>query len=236
MTISSLRWSISLLLGGALAAPAQPCVPAPAGLSAWVTFDEPLFQRANRIPGHIGQAVRFDGVAQFFQFPPTPGFNVGKGDFTIELWVRSNQNESIRNIADFRSPGPTGWLLYNRRGEAGFQVADGPRVSDTIAYGYPIANGAWHHIVGVARRLPPQAPALYVDGRLRAQTGKTITLGNLDHDTPLWLARHHRNAYVDRDNMFFRGDIDDLAVYRRALSPAEIAALYKAGRAGKCHQ
>ena len=32
---------------------------------------------------------------------------------------------------------------------------------------YPVIDGKWHHIVAVCRRLPLQAPAMYVDGELR---------------------------------------------------------------------
>ena len=215
---------------------AQTCVPAPKGLSAWTTFDEALFQGPLRIPGHVGNAVRFDGVKQFFEMPTSLGFTVGEGDFSIELWVRTTSTNTIRNIVDFRSPVPKGWLVYLRRNDAGFQVADSAHISDVVAQGYSIADGNWHHIVGVAKRLPPQPLTIYVDGVKRAQAGKNVTLANLDHTTKLWLARHHRNGYVDRENVYFQGDLDELSVYRRALAANEVAALFKAGRAGKCRK
>jgi hypothetical protein len=70
---------------------------------------------------------------------------------------------------------------------------------------------------------------------LRVQTGRNVTLADIDNDTPLWIARHHANVHVHvhRDNICFEGDVDELSFYRRALAPAEIASLYKAGHAGK---
>jgi len=53
---------------------------------------------------------------------------------------------------------------------------------------------------------------------------------------PLWIARHRSNSIVPRDDIYCPGDIDELTVYRRALAASEAAALYKAGRAGKCRQ
>lgn len=233
------RLSISLLCSSFIspALLAQPCVPPPKNLSAWFTFDEPLFRSAQRIPGVAGSALRFDGKGSFFAIPAaTPGLNPGEENFTVELWVRTTAKSNIRNIVDKRSSAPTGWLLYIRNGAPGFQVAREFEISDAIAAAYPINDGKWHHIAGVARRLPPQAPQVYVDGRLRTGEGRKITLGNIDNNAPVWLARHHANQIVNRDDVYFAGDIDELSFYRRALTPAEIAALYRARGAGKCRK
>ncbi len=50
-------------------------------------------------------------------------------------------------------------------------------------------------------------------------------------------ARVHLGAYwssVGRMYGFFNGLIDEASIYSRALSPAEVAALYAAGSAGMC--
>jgi hypothetical protein len=216
---------------------AQTCAPPPRNLSAWFTFDEPIFRRATRIPGIVGRALRFDGKSTFFEIPAqTPGLNGGEENFSVEVWVRTPKRGNIRNIADKRSTDPRGWLIYIRKGAAGFQVVNGAELTDSVADKYPIDDGKWHHIVGVARRLPQQPPQVFVDGQLRAQNGRKITLANIDNDAPLWLARHHANNYIRRDDIFFEGDIDELSFYRRALDPAEVAALFRAGRAGKCRK
>lgn len=160
---------------------------------------------------------------------------MGEGDFSIEIWVRTTVNNRIRNLADFRSEAPRGWLIYIRRDQPGFQVSDAATIADAVPTGSPgISDGRWHHIVGVAKRLPPQPPQIYIDGRGPFKGQKNIPLANLDHQTPMWFARHHRNAYVHSENHFFNGGLDEFALYRRALTPADVATLYRAGRAGKC--
>ena len=234
---SSSRWFISTAIAGLLPLVAQTCAPTPKGLSAWVSFDEPLFRnQPNRIEGQVGKAMHFDGTSQFFQMPYTPGFNVGEGDFSIELWTRTTVKKATRNIVDYRSEDPKGWLIFIRRETVGFQIADGSHVSNVIAANYPISDGRWHHIVAVGKRLPPQSPMIFVDGVLRAQEGKHLPLSNLDHAIPLWFARHHRNAVIDREDVYFGGDIDELSVYRRVLTPAEISSLFRAGHSGKCRK
>lgn len=221
----------------AVAALGQPCAPRNSALSAWFTFDEPLFAKAKRVPGISGSALHFDGTASYFEFPAkTEGFKVGDKDFTVELWLRTTETRRTRNVVEFRNDLPKGYLIFVRAGRIGFQVADGDLLSNSIAENYPIADNRWHHVAGVVKRLPPQAPQIYIDGQPRAQNGSNVTLSNLDHDAPLWLARHRRNGYVPRDNAYFAGDVDELSVYRRALTGTEIRSLYAAGSKGKCRK
>lgn len=223
-------WSLGCLLQ------AQTCAPPPPGLAAWLTSDEPAFAKL-RVPGLVGNALRFDGTSRYAELPvSTAGLKVGEGDFSVELWMRTSDSARIRNMVDFRDATPRGYLVYLHHGTAGFQVAAGSHISDAVAASYPVADGKWHHVVGVVKRLPPQPPRVYVDGASRAQSGRNVPLSNLDHETPLWLGRHHRNAIVSRENIYFDGELDEVTVYRRALTGAEVAALHKAGRAGKCRK
>jgi Concanavalin A-like lectin/glucanases superfamily len=231
-----LFWSISFVFATTAAAASQPgCIEAPAGITASFHFDEPLFSKAPKTPGMVGPALRFNGSSSFFELPAdTPGLKVGDKDFTIEAWVRTSDAKFSRNVFDHRSNDPVGYLLYVRAGNPAFQVADGSSVSDVIAANISIADGKWHHVAAVVKRLPPQPASIYVDGVLRAQSGKSVSFGNLDHDEPAWLGRHRRNGYVKRDNMYYNGDLDELAVYRRALDGAEIRRIFLAGAKGKC--
>lgn len=211
------------------------CTPAPSRLSAWLTFEEPHFSKAGtRIAGIVGSAIRLDGASQYYELPPaTKGLAVGSEDFSIELWLRTTEKTGVLSIVDKRDATPRGYLVYLQRGRVGFQVANGPDRSDSVSRTL-IADGRWHHIVAVCRRLPPQPLAVYVDGELQARNGRSATLENLDVDTPLWIGRHHRNALVRSDEIYLAGDIDELTVYRRALDLSEAAALFKAGSRGKC--
>jgi hypothetical protein len=231
--------SISLLcfLSISRALVAQPCAPPPKDLSAWFSFDEPVFSRAARVPGFVGNALHFDGKSTFFEIPAaTPGLDGGEDNFSVEVWVRAPKRGNLSNIVDKRSPIPRGWLIYIRKGAPGFQVVNGAELTDSVADKFPIDDGRWHHIVGVARRLPQQAPQVFVDGQLRSQNGRNITLANITNEAPVWLARHHANNYIRRDDIYFEGDVDELSFYRRALAPSEVAALFRAGRAGKCRK
>jgi len=224
-------------------ATAQPrCVPPPPGLSAWFTFNEPLFRqpgehRPQRVPGRVGSALKFNGKDQYFEFPAsTQGVNMGEDDFTIELWVRTTDSQYSCSLVDKRDSGPLGYQIYLYRGHPGVYLADGDRQERVYARSVIIADNRWRHIAGVVKRLPPQPLELYIDGVKQVDDGGTTRapLVNLDVPAPLWLGRHHANRYVQRDNIYFEGEIDELSFYHRALAAAEIRSIYRAGSRGKC--
>jgi hypothetical protein len=140
-------------------------------------------------------------------------------------------------VIDKRDDGPRGYAIFvERRGHVGVQVSAGPNNWVSVSHHKTsIADGRWHHIAGVVKRLPPQAPLLFVDGERRDTVDmKPAPLDSVDNQTPLSLARHHQNVIVPKDSYFWAGAVDELAFYRRALKPGEIKSIYQAGRAGKC--
>jgi len=207
----------------------------PPNLSAWFTFDEPMFQPL-RVPGRVGSAARFNGKDQFVEVPAsTPGLAVGEDDFTIELWIRTTDSVHTPSLVDKRSGAPLGYLIFTDKGNAGFQVSAGGTVDAVIAKSLSVADGRWHHVAGVVRRLPPQPLWIYVDGVKQTQVSQhAAPLGNLDVPAPLWLGRHHANKLVPRNDIYYQGDMDELTFYHRALTAAEIQAIFRAGSAGKC--
>lgn len=89
-------------------------------------------------------------------------------------------------------------------------------------------NGQWHHIVGRYHRGENTAQ-LYVDGDLKG----TVTLNPNEclSDTPtshppiLGASSHYSGSRLN----FYTGDIDEVALYSRALSAGEIQERYERG-------
>jgi hypothetical protein len=70
---------------------------------------------------------------------------------------------------------------------------------------------------------------LYVDGSVVATFNPTVVPGDLSNSEP-WRIGNHPTPGL---NCFFKGIIDEPAVYGRALGPSEIQAIYYAGVAGE---
>lgn len=201
------------------------------GWSAWFSFEQAEFRRLAG-PGKVGKGLQFDGKTQYWEFPAsTAGVNVGAKNFTIETWVRTTES-GTRNFVDKRSALPLGYALFVHQGFAGFQIAVGEH-SNYWSRTLKVNDGKWHHVAGVAKRLPPAHPELFVDGVKRGVDSRNTPLDNLDVAELLWLGRHHANGRVPGD-AYFAGGVDELTFYPRALTAKEIAAIYRAGSKGKC--
>jgi hypothetical protein len=74
--------------------------------------------------------------------------------------------------------------------------------------------GRWYHIAGV---YDGTKAAIYLDGQLKEEVPFTGQLRNGQ------MSAIGRKGTADRE--YWSGDIDDLAIWRRALSPSEIAVL-----------
>jgi hypothetical protein len=197
-------------------------------------FDSKAAHAPQRIPGISGRALRFDGKGQYWEAPPkTPGLDVGESNFTIELWLRPQLQSGAVNVVDKRSDLPLGYLIFVYQGFPGFQLANGNH-GNVFSQSKNIADGRWHHFAAVAKRLPASPYQLFVDGAPAPTPRYNVAQTNLDVPDPLWLGRHHKNGRVNRDDIYFAGDIDELAIFRRALTAQEIQSIYRAGSKGKC--
>src|SRR5208283_2995246 len=88
-----------------------------------------------------------------------------------------------------------------------------------------VKTNVWYHLAGVRGSNYIQ---LYVNGQLEAQTSVDFPIGY--GDFPLYFGTTGE-SYWDHK---FGGALDEVSLYNRALSASEIAAIYAAGRQGKC--
>src|SRR6266478_10135357 len=112
-------------------------------------------------------------------------------------------------------------------------------ISDSLAKPYLIVggvgpdlrDGAWHHVALTLQRTNTAGGRFYVDGQPIFTFDPTSQQGDLTSDQPLLIGLFGDYPRLDLN---FRGGIDELSMYRRTLSPAEIQGIYSAGSAGKC--
>ena len=86
-----------------------------------------------------------------------------------------------------------------------------------------VADGRWHLAVAVYEPIGNVAKKrLYVDGRLDAESEAPLALHQ--NDDPVWLGAAF--GYAGRE---FYGQIDEVAIFARALLADEVAAMFAAG-------
>jgi len=143
---------------------------------------------------------------------------------SVELWVNPRDRTTGRILMGFDR---YALRLWSHGGLAfivqGFQPGDGAWSSGAGA----IATGKWSHLVVVFRAGDPRASRLYVNGTrisLSADPGYEAPIAELSARFKVG-GSHFPFIYPDD----FHGDVDEIAIYRRELSQAEISNHYLRG-------
>jgi hypothetical protein len=233
---------------------AQDCTPAPSDIISWWPGDG----NANDIvgthnatllggttvstPGVVGNCFVFDGTNSIVSIPDAPDLHPAV--FTIEAWMRP---DLLDTPSENSYPGQQ-YIIFHQNAETygfeGFDLAKDRRppfigTNDTWCFEItsttgdnvfventtPIKTNTWYHIVGVHGSNFIQ---LYVNGVLANQTNEDFPVGY--GNEPMYFATTGQSYYDHK----FGGALDEVTFYNRVLSSNEIAAIYLAGRGGKC--
>jgi hypothetical protein len=119
------------------------------------------------------------------------------------------------------------------------QLADGgggyanyvsPPISVPDASGvlHPVNDGNFHHVTLSVWRHFTAGGQLYVDGNLVWTFNPMGRTGSLNNTAPLTIG----NGY---DQPAIGGNIDEVMIWKRALTPDEVNAMFTAGAHGVCH-
>lgn len=193
---------------------------------------EPLYGRADgceTVPGPRGWALEFVGSGSAFEIADDDRLDVGDGDFSLALWMRSTQSGDVSVLVDKRSgsgfSGTVGYHFFTYRGDLCAQLASGQGSSDHSNYNskHFVADGEWHHVVLSVDRDQPEGLRFYVDGQPTERGYSPLgQVGDLDNTGALFLGRRTQSASGG-----YRGAIDDFRLYPHALQPAEVLGLYE---------
>ena len=204
-----LRGDLSLVDSPVIPLPIDPADP-----SAIVKDAEP--------PMH--QALNLDGTNDSLATPRSETMAVGEGSFTVSAWIRPTQLRQGGIVCLGKYSWTHGWYfdMPNNQGVLRIETASPQNQSNGTVASRPgvIRANQWQHVAAVVQRGENQTH-LYVNG-YRVATG-TINAANLDNpNVDLHIGRI-------QDSKLFKGQIDEVRIYRRALEEAELAALLRSG-------
>ncbi len=216
------------------------CVPAPPGLVSWWqaeangndvvgTNNGTLMNGAGFAPGKVGQAFSFNGVNQYVSVPDSPSLR--PTNLTVEGWVNFStlSGDSGHLIAKpFGVVDLDSFAVAYYAGQLMAAITRASGMGPLISYNWTPAVGTWHHIAYTFNNAS-STQMLFVDGIAVASSAVS---GPIVYDTHPFLI----GADIQHETpMFFLGGLlDEAALYNRALSAVEIAAIYNSGSAGKC--
>jgi len=173
------------------------------------------------------ETVSFDGTNDLMSISHSASLDLTR-EMTVAAWVRLERSET--------SPGVVILAKYSWAGEKRTWLiqCDQKTLKSLFAVHAPIGGGAdtvwletppkprtWHHLAGVLR---PGRTAIYLNGRLEAEKKSALTSLSCYPDVPVQIGW----ALAGSGRDYLRGAIDDIRIYNRALSQAELRELMTA--------
>src|SRR3989339_552443 len=163
------------------------------------------------VDGKIGKSLQFDGLNTYVSVADSNSLDLTSG-ISIEAWVKCadiSQDGSTRRVLD------KGAYLIGASDKAYFKILKGGVASEVLKTWTSADVNVWHHIVGA---YDGAAMKLYQDG---IKVAETATTGNIDtNTTALNIGRQPSGAGR------FSGIIDEVKIYNRALTDAEVLSHY----------
>jgi hypothetical protein len=237
-------------MGGGLKTAASQASKLTSGLVGYWTFDQPdmygntVYDKSGSSPanngtnngatktiGKLGQALKFNGSSDYID---TSNGNSVKGlsQATISAWVKMGGGGVNQNIytEPINANGSDRFRLSLGAANKVNLVADAPdsgtggvHVVDSTS---ALTVGVWYHIVAVFNS-DTDVHSIYLNGVLDNSTNTVVSA--FSNTPPVRPARIGSDA-ASPVKLFFNGSIDDVRVYSRALSAAEIQRLYNIGK------
>lgn len=224
----------ALVTPPALPAPVAP----PPGLVAWWSGDgnakdleghnDGFTQNgASFAAGKVGQAFTFSSNnSDYVGFTDAPSLHVR--EFTIDAWVNFagvNLGHALSIFGKAVGGGySNSYVLWYQDG-ALRGATGGPDSATALAYGWAPEVGTWYH---VAYKFDGATHALYVDG-VQVASAPNTQYPEYDVHPPLMGGDYGNGSVID----FFEGQMDEVDLFDRALTDAEILSIYQAGAEGK---
>ena len=170
--------------------------------------------KASWVDGKFEKAMEFDG-ATYIEIPDkkNSGFD-GVPGLTIEVWVKQSAHHDNGIVVKLTTAGQFWPCSYNLETWSD-QLAYFDIGSDAGQYAtakYPLNQ--WFHFTGVFDGAKKE-DRIYIDGKLGKANPRPESIVP-DGDLPVYVGCVAPNSYP------FKGDLDELAIYSRALSEAEI--------------
>src|SRR5262245_56796789 len=250
-TLLHLSWLLAISCFLSSSAGAQTCVQPPSGLVSWwpgdVNFDDIADAnggghagRTTFTTGEVGQAFSFNGAENSFVTVGSNDMLPASNQLTIDAWIKPDF--SVLNLWDTiltkRDDCGTQGISYNLGvnkgdpidavvGVIAFAMSTESDVIRATSGTTVVPNdGQFHHVAGT---YDGSTMRVYLDGQLVGQASRT---GPILGTTGAPVISQHGGECFQRAVAV----IHEIEFYDRALSQAEILAIFIAGSAGKCKE
>jgi len=163
-----------------------------------------------------GSSLSFDGVDDYVNVSDDASLRFGTGDFALEAWFKISDTTWYQAIIAKGKTTGTEWMLYQRNSQSLSFYGDAGSV--TLDSTTEITDGKWHHVAVVREG---DTGYLYFDGESEdSQSG----IDSVDLSTTKLISIGAVQSGTER---FWNGTIDQVRIYNRSLSAAEVREHYQ---------
>lgn len=195
---------------------------------------ETLTNGPTKVPGVVGQALNFDGTDDYTTTPDNNLLDIGNtADLTLTGWFyrdTANTDDTILAKKNSTAVGQAGYILYILASDDKlyFKVSDSTNEYQVVSTSTFTTTG-WNHFAAVWDQDSAANTEIYINGTANNGTD-TGTIGNVGSATNIRAIAI--GAESDAGNPF-DGKLDEIRIYQRTLSVAEIKSLYDQGSIDK---
>lgn len=169
---------------------------------------------ANWTQGKFGWALSFDGIDDYVSC----GSNINVDAVSVEAWVNAAEMDRYDRLVQRANEDGKGFALRISPYDGFMFQAKAYSVDFNIASFNKFAN-TWYHVVGVWDGNSDHAPKIYVNG-IEGLDTFTDNAGD-GGGTVLEIGRR-----ANKGQNYFKGIIDEVKIYNKALTEKEIIDLY----------
>ena len=239
---------------GKCAAAPPTCAPAPAGAEGgWAgdgdardfsgnANDGTLQNGATFATGKVGQAFDLTHGLDRVEIPHSPSLDFTTSDeYSVDFWMKTQPHSNahpalVEKWSEFTN-GSYPYVVRLNTGQYGppgtiFVAAFDGTNTRSVDSVRRVDDNAWHHVAAVFRHSQKKLE-VYIDGSLDNSSVYT-TLGSISNGDPLSLGIRPSPSASREADFNYDGLLDEVVVYGRALSAADIQSIYNAGGAGRC--
>jgi hypothetical protein len=184
--------------------------------------DEPLFDGtiygATDYPdAQIAEGLNFDGINDYVAIP---AMNLNTDTLTISAWIKRNGNQATDACIVFSRAGSTcAGLNFGSNNELEYHWNDSFWGWQS---GLFVPDNQWSYVGMVVE---PDKTTLYLNGTSSTNFG-THVVEAFDGLTAI-------GKDITRGDRLYKGQVDDVAIWDRALSPTEMELIYMTGLEGQ---
>ncbi|MBI5360865.1 MAG: DUF2341 domain-containing protein, partial [Planctomycetes bacterium] len=185
--------------------------------------------------GRYGNALLFDGTNDRITTADSSSWDFGTGDFSIEGWANYSSVSGVMRLISAGSEADGANNLWTMGLIPGplrldFAYYNGGSYVDILSGSLTVTAGLWYHIAVVRSGTTMY---FYLNGNGAGSSGIGAVSINGGSSGAIMGARYSTNASTVFE--FANGPLDDIKVYKRALSAEEVSMHYGSGLVGSWH-